>query len=329
MVPPRYEIENSIASNRREPRVALVIPTYNAGRHWELLCDGIRKQSMAPQEVIIIDSSSPDETARRAINAGFTVLEIDRNDFNHGRTRQAGAELAWNAEIVIYLTQDAIPRDRETFRNIVAVFDDPTIGAAYGRQMPRQSASSLEAHARLFNYPGESRIRTWESRRTLGFKSIFLSNSFAAYRRSALMSVGGFPPDVIFGEDTVVAAQLHRAGWKTAYVAEAVVHHSHFYSIREEFERYFDIGVLHAREHWLVEEFGTAESEGMRFALSELRFLMKNDVLSIPSSVIRTLSKYAGYQAGRREKQMALWLKRHLGRNKEYWIRSSREQLPQ
>jgi len=329
MFPPNSEIDTGIAPNRREPQVALVIPTYNAGRHWDLLCDGIRSQLAAPQEVIIIDSSSPDGTAKRAADAGFGVIEIDRNDFNHGRTRQAGAERACNAEILIYLTQDAIPRDPETFKCILAAFADPTIGAAYGRQLPRASANSLEAHARLFNYPEESRVRTWECRHTLGFKSIFLSNSFAAYRRSALMSVGGFPSDVIFGEDTVVAARLHRAGWKTAYVAEAVVDHSHFYSIREEFERYFDIGVLHAREHWLVEEFGAAEGEGVRYVLSELRYLCKCDVLLIPSSVIRTVSKYAGYQAGRREKQIALWLKRHMGRNKEYWIRPSREQLPQ
>lgn len=329
MIPPNSESDIGRKPSRREPQVALIIPTYNAGRDWSLLCEGIRKQQILPQEVIIIDSASPDGTAKRAADAGFTVVEIDRNEFSHGRTRQWGAERAWSAEIVIYLTQDAIPRDAETFGNILAVFEDPSIGAAYGRQLPRDSANILEAHARLFNYPEQSRVRTWESRRTLGFKSIFLSNSFAAYRRSALMSVGGFPPDVIFGEDTVVAARLHRAGWKTAYVANAVVNHSHCHSIREEFERYFDIGVLHAREHWLLEEFGAAESEGLRFALSELRFAWNYDVLAIPSSVVRTFSKYVGYQAGRREKQIACWLKRHLGRNKKYWIRPSGEQLPQ
>ncbi len=55
---------------------------------------------------------------QRAADAGFGVIEIDRNDFNHGRTRQAGAERACNAEILIYLTQDAIPRDPETFKCI-------------------------------------------------------------------------------------------------------------------------------------------------------------------------------------------------------------------
>lgn len=327
---PRNEEEfRKIAMSQRRSQIALVIPTLNAAGEWCALLDGIRKQTILPQQLIIIDSSSSDGTATHARNAGFEVIEIDRKEFGHGRTRQIGAERANAANILIYLTQDAIPSNSTTFENILQTFDDPAIGAAYGRQLPRQSAKPLEAHARLFNYPGSSRVRTWECRRTLGFKSIFFSNSFAAYRREALMSVGGFPPDVIFGEDTVVAARLHRSGWKTAYVANALVFHSHSYSISEEFKRYFDIGVLHARESWLVEEFGTADREGLGFALSEIRFLLAHDVLSIPSSVVRTVTKYLGYQVGKRESQIGVRLKSHLGRNKDYWLRSYRDQQPQ
>ena len=70
---------------------ALIIPTLNAAQHWQALCDGIRKQSMQPDEVIVIDSSSSDETPMLARDAGFTVIRINRNDFTHGGTRQAAA----------------------------------------------------------------------------------------------------------------------------------------------------------------------------------------------------------------------------------------------
>ena len=98
------------------------------------------------------------------------------------------------------------------------------------------------------------------------------------------MSVGGFSPDVIFGEDTLVVARMHRAGWKTAYVADAMVRHSHAYSIAEEFRRYFDIGVLHARESWLVDQFGSASGEGRRFVVSEMRHLAEECATSITVS---------------------------------------------
>jgi rhamnosyltransferase len=300
-------------------RVAVIIPTFNAARYWDALSAGIRAQSLASDEVIVIDSSSSDGTADLARRDGFTVIEIPSRDFNHGGTRQMGAELAEKADILIYLTQDAVLHGPDAFANLVRAFDDAGIGAAYGRQLPREKASAIEAHARHFSYSAMSVVRSWESRRTLGFKSIFFSNAFGAYRRSALMTVGGFSPDVIFGEDTLVVARMHRAGWKTAYVADAMVRHSHAYSVAEEFRRYFDIGVLHARESWLVEQFGSASGEGRRFVVSELKHLMKHGVHLVPSAVVRTFAKYLGYKIGRRESGIAPGLKYHLGLNRQYW----------
>ena len=313
--------EESLIPKSRSFKIALIIPTHNAMQHWRALSEGIRNQSLAPDQVIVIDSASTDETANEAGRAGFKVLLINERDFDHGRTRQFGAECATDANILLYLTQDAIPRDPDAFKHLVAAFDDPLIGAAFGRQLPRDTANLIEAHARSFNYPPTSRMRSWESRKTFGFKSIFFSNSFGAYRRDALTSVGGFSSDVIFGEDTLVVAMLHRAGWRTAYVAEAIVTHSHAYSIAEEFRRYFDIGVLHSRENWLIRNFGSASGEGRKFVLSELKYLLKHGPQHIPSSLIRTGAKYLGYKIGKHESQIAPRVKYHLGLNKGYWGR--------
>ena len=280
-------------------KIALIIPTLNAALNWDTLCHGIRSQSRKPDYVIVIDSSSTDGTPDCARAAGFTVIEIARSAFSHGGTRQAAAHAAASADILVYLTQDAVPHDTDSLQHLVAAFQDPAVGAAYGRQLPRPDASAIEAHARLFNYRPVSQVRSWESRVTLGFKSIFFSNAFGAFRRDALMSVGGFSADVSFGEDTLAVAHLHRAGWKTAYVAEALVQHSHAYSIRAEIRRYLEIGILHERERWLVEEFGAADGEGWRFVASELRYLSTHAPHHIPSAVLRTLAKYIAYRSGR------------------------------
>jgi rhamnosyltransferase len=280
-------------------KTTLIIPTWNAEKHWPALHAGILKQSLHPNQVIVIDSSSTDRTAALARAAGFTLMSIDRRDFSHGGSRQAAAQRAAAADILIYLTQDATPHDPDSFRNLVGAFRDPAIAAAYGRQIPGLHSSAIEAHARLFNYPPVSRVRSLECRSTLGFKSIFFSNSFGAYRRDALMGVGGFPPDATFGEDTLTVARLHCAGWKTAYVADAVVEHSHALSLSAEFHRYFDIGVFHRREHWLIETFGGASGEGFRFVRSELNYLWKHAIFSIPYALIRTAAKFVAYRLGR------------------------------
>ena len=302
-------------------RIEVIIPTYNAARYWKALSTGIRAQSLKPARVIVIDSASKDGTAELARNDGFEVLPLTPQQFNHGGTRQMGAEYAADAGILIYLTQDATPFGVNAFSNLVKAFDDPEIGAAYGRQLPREMAGPIEAHARHFSYAEQPVVRSWESRSTQGFKSIFFSNAFGAYRREALMSVGGFSPDVIFGEDTLVVARMHQAGWKTAYVADAMARHSHDYTIADEFRRYFDIGVLHSRESWLNEQFGSASGEGRRFVLSELRYLLGHGPHHIPSAVARTLAKYLGYKIGRRESRLAPKLKHHLGMNRQYWLR--------
>ncbi|HEY2470116.1 MAG TPA: glycosyltransferase family 2 protein [Terracidiphilus sp.] len=302
-------------------QIAVIIPTFNAAGYWPALSRGIRAQSLKADRMIVIDSSSGDGTAEMARQDGFEVVEIASSEFNHGGTRQMGADHAADANILIYLTQDSVPHGAEAFASLVRAFSDPEIGAAYGRQLPRQNANPIEAHGRLFSYSEASMVRSWESRKTMGFKSIFFSNAFGAYRREALTSVGGFSPDVIFGEDTLVVARMHRAGWKTAYAADAMVRHSHAYSIAEEFRRYFDIGVLHARESWLIEQFGSASGEGRRFVISELNYLLRHGPHHVPSAMARTMAKYAGYKIGRRESRIAPGLKVHLGLNRRFWIR--------
>lgn len=321
MIEPVEDTGSNQAPSLSRRTVALIIPTYNAARYWPALSEGIRAQTLVPDQMIVIDSSSSDGTAELARRDGFVVLAISPKDFNHGGTRQMGAEYAEGADLLLYLTQDAAPLGANAFQNLISAFAEGEIGAAYGRQLPRHKASPIEAHARHFSYPAVSDVRSWESRRVTGFKSIFFSNAFGAYRRSALMSVGGFSPDVIFGEDTLVVARMHRAGWKTAYVADATVRHSHDYSIAEEFRRYFDIGVLHARENWLVEQFGSASGEGRRFVVSELKHLLRAAPHFLPSAAMRTLAKYLGYMIGRRESGIAPRLKYHLGLNRQYWSR--------
>ena len=181
----------------------------------------------------------------------------------------------------------------------MAAFNDSSVGAAYGRQLPRPYATAIEAHARLFNYPRASATRSLEDANTMGVKAIFFSNSFGAYRRCALQEVGGFPRQSNFGEDTVVAARLLQRGWRLAYVADALAHHSHAYSHIEESRRYYKIGQLHCSEPWLLRDFGKASTEGRKFAASEIQYLLRRAPWLIPDAILRSGLKYLAYRFGR------------------------------
>jgi rhamnosyltransferase len=301
-----------------KPMLNVIVPTLNAAKDWPRFAPAILS-SVRPEQVLIVDSESADNTIQLADEAGFNLCSVARAKFNHGGTRQMAAEMLPSAEILVYMTQDAVLAEPDALARLLAAFDDPEVAAVYGRQLPRPGAEAIEIHARSFNYPAVSQIRSLSSREHLGIKTAFLSNSLAAYRRSALMEVGGFPTNVIFGEDTVTAARMLLAGYKIGYVAEACAYHSHSYTWMQEFKRYFDIGALHSRERWLLDEFGQASGEGRRFLRSELAYLWRHDTAKIPVALTRTFGKLLGYRLGRAEKRLSLGVKRHLSMHAKFW----------
>jgi rhamnosyltransferase len=305
--------------NASSESVGIVIPTLNAGRHLADCLTSISAQSISPRRRLVIDSASIDDTVGQAESAGFEVRGISRADFNHGGTRQWAAEYLNDCEILVFLTQDAILASPESLSEIVRCFDDPRVAVAYGRQLPHQGAKPMEAHARLFNYGEISQRKDLAARDIIGARVFFCSNSFAAYRRSTLLELGGFKRDLILGEDMEFAARSLKAGFANFYCATATVFHSHDYSLPEQFRRYFDVGVFDATNKWMREDFGTHKGTGARFVKSELQYLMTEAPFQIPRSILHTMAKFCGYRLGLCEGLLPISAKRRMSMFRGYW----------
>ncbi|HCD7829048.1 TPA: glycosyltransferase family 2 protein, partial [Klebsiella pneumoniae] len=257
----------------------IAIPTFNGGILWKNVAKAIREYS--PQDILVqvIDSGSTDKTVDYAKDQGFELISINSKDFNHGATRNLAVDLHKDKyDIVIFLTQDALPTPFFV-EKIIKAFDDPMVSCAYGRQLPHSDANPIAKHARLFNYTNNSYTSSIRDVPSMGLKTVFISNSFAAYRISSFEKIGGFPSNTILSEDMYFAAKSVLNGYKVAYIAEAMVRHSHNYSLTEEFKRYFDIGVFHADQPWIRNDFGGAGGEGKRFLISEFLYLIKSNPL--------------------------------------------------
>jgi rhamnosyltransferase len=299
--------------------MTLAVPTFNGGERWHKWVEAYQAQHEKPNDVLIIDSSSTDDTAAIARDAGFRVMQISPAEFNHGRTRQMAVDLSPQAKIICFMTQDAVLARPDSLKMLRQAFIDPQVKAAFGRQLPFPHAGPLEAFPRLFNYPEASYSRSLADAKQVGIKAAFFSNSFAAYDREQLLSLGGFPCATILGEDTYVAAKMLLAGLKIAYCAEASVYHSHDYTALEEFRRYFDIGVFHSREAWMLREFGAASSEGLRYLVRELRYLASDAPIMVPFGLIRSAAKICGYRLGRLEASFPVSVKKRLSLHRGYW----------
>ncbi|MDD2341523.1 MAG: glycosyltransferase [Tolumonas sp.] len=304
--------------------VSLIVPTYNGGEMWNECARAIVTQSFQPQRIMVVDSSSTDNTQSVANDYNFELKIISSSDFNHGGTRNFAAKLCANSEVLVFLTQDAIFSSEYSLNYILDCLKDPAIAAVCGRQLPHKDANPIAVHARLFNYPDNSRVKDKSDIESLGLRVPFMSNSFAAYRTSALRDIGGFPDNTILAEDMSTAAKMVLSGFKVMYCAEATVFHSHNYTPWQEFQRYFDTGVFHSCEPWIREKFGGASSEGKKFLLSEFRYLLNNAPSWIPRALFTTLCKFAGYKLGLWHMFMPSSLNRYFSMYKSYWSQQSK-----
>lgn len=216
--------------------VSVIIPTLNAEKEIENLIYKLQSQSVQPNEIIVVDSESEDYTIALCKKHNIQVIEIKRNDFDHGRTRDMALR-ATHGDIVLFLTQDAVPADKYLIENLKKVFADNDVAIAYGRQLPKENATPQERLVRNFNYPPKSHIRTKKDLQQYGIKTYFTSDVCCAYRRSVYLALGGFEYPLKTSEDMFMAVKVINAGYKIVYAADACVYHSHNLTLKQQYER--------------------------------------------------------------------------------------------
>lgn len=299
--------------------ISIIIPTFNGGDLWMNAAKKINDYN-DNYRIVTIDSSSSDKTIDVINDFSFELHNIAINEFNHGGTRNLAAKICSDSEYIIFLTQDAILYDESAIKNILQPFFlDKKIAAVCGRQIPHDNANPIAQHARIFNYPSESKIRDILDIPQDGIKVAFMSNSFSAYRTDVFFKLGGFPANTILAEDMYLAARIILAGYKIAYTAEAKVKHSHNYTPWQELKRYFDIGVFHAQEPWIKKHFGNVKGEGKKFLLSEFKYLIRHSPLFLPMSFIQNIFKLIGYKLGLKYNFLSVSMRRKISMHNRYW----------
>ena len=302
-------------------KVGLFIPTFNAvstcGDNYKQTLQIIHNAKL--NDVLIIDSTSNDETLAITQSFGFKCMVIPQAEFDHGGTRQLALELLKDNDIIVYLTQDALLHNPDSITKLIQpLIDNANIAGVYGRQLPHSNADTFAKHLRDFNYKPKSYVCGYNDRIAMGMKTIFSSDSFAAYSVKALNQIGGFPHHLILGEDVYIFATLLQHNFKVAYVGDAICYHSHNYTLAHEFKRYFDIGVFHQMNNWILQDFGYPNKLGVRYILSEFRFLGLR-VWLFPILGAKITAKYLGYKLGCNYYKIGVkWCKR-LTMNKQFW----------
>ncbi len=311
-----------------QPAVSVIIPTWNAGPAFRELLERLRRQSLPPKEIIVMDSSSTDGTAELAREFGAAVYIIDQAEFDHGGTRNRAASYA-SGSILVFMTQDAVPNNEFLLKNLTRpLIENPQTACAYARQLAKPGAHLLEQAARSYNYPDHSFCKSQDDLPSMGLKTFFCSNVCSAIRKETFIDLGRFPEPVIFNEDMFFAAKCVLAGYTIAYAANAEVLHSHNYTLKQQFKRYFDNGVSIRMNDW-VYPYTSVGREGSRLVKMQLREIARRKQWGTVFRLIGDAgAKYLGFQLGKRYRMLPgavcerlsmhrkIWVKLRLGRGK-------------
>jgi rhamnosyltransferase len=225
-------------------KVSVVIPTKNAGVLFQKTLDGLKQQIYEGSiELIVIDSGSTDNTLELASQYGANIISIPPKEFNHGLTRNQAIENT-SGEIIVLISQDAVPGDGHLIHNFVAAFLDPKMAGVYARQLPQEDADIITKR-NLNNWltgrdTEEVRwIKDWPAYRSMSpmekYHFCNFDNVCSAVRRS-VWKLHPFRAND-FGEDIDWAQRVLESGWKIAYWPSSHVIHSHRRSLKYEYER--------------------------------------------------------------------------------------------
>ena len=298
----------------------VIIPAYRPGEEFDKLLERLSAQKYPVNRILVMNTE--EKFWKKSWEQEYPLVEVHhlkKEEFDHGATRRRAAELS-DAEILVFMTQDAIPADRELIGNLVrALTENEKTGAAYARQLPKSDCGFLEKYTRSFNYPEQSCLKTEKAVTVRGITTYFCSNVCAAYDHRIYNEIGGFPKRAIFNEDMIYAGWMAKKGYGIAYAADARVYHSHNYSCSEQFHRNFDLGVSQA-EHPEVFEGVPSEGEGLRLVKKSMLYLLKTGhIWLIPGLFLQSASKYAGYFLGKRYDKLPPKMILACTMSPEYW----------
>lgn len=300
--------------------VDAIIPVYRPGDEFWNLLKGLSNQSFPLNKIILMNTG--DAPWKEKIEKEYPLCEIHlltKEEFDHGGTRHQATTFS-NADYMLFLTQDALPKNEKLVEELVKSFSkDSAIKAAYGRQLPNDSCREIEKYTRSFNYPTQSKVKSKEDLETLGIKTFFCSNVCAMYEKATYDKLGGFTRHTIFNEDMIYAGGLVKKGYKIAYVAEAEVIHSHNYNAIEQFHRNFDLAVSQV-DH--PEVFGgiRSEKEGIKLVISTAKHLLKVKKPWLLFSLVTTSAgKLLGYKFGQNYHRLSGDFILKCTMNPSYW----------
>ena len=214
--------------------VSLIVRCFNEEAHIGRLLVGALGQTRPPDEIVVVDSGSTDQTLAIAEKFDVRVVQVAPELFSFGHALNLGIE-ASTAEIAVIASAHVYPIYDTWIEELLRPFSDPGVALTYGRQETPPGGRFSERRLLAQWFPAQSARRQ---------RHPFCNNANAAILRSA-WEQRPYDEQLTGLEDLDWAKYAIDTGYSVAYVAEAPVVHVHDESFTQVFNRYRREAIAH------------------------------------------------------------------------------------
>lgn len=214
--------------------VSVVIATDNRLAHLENLVSALRYQEYKDFEVIIVVGPTQDGTREFVFSLGSEATIAYCDERNISKARNAGIRMA-SGEVVAFIDDDAIP-EPSWIAKIVSAFTNPRLGC-FGGALRDHTGFSYQAlisacdrfgHSYVYETVQEAYKKGVVQSAPKAQKFLSPTGANSAFRRSALLEVGGFDEFfAYFLDETDVTLRILERGWLVDYDLSCEVIHQY------------------------------------------------------------------------------------------------------
>ncbi|MFR5266961.1 glycosyltransferase [Clostridium sp.] len=281
-------------------KISIICPLYNAKSYLKLLHEKLLLQEKINDyevEIRYVLTECKDDTEDILKNLKANYKKIKKEEFSHSKTRE---EMAFSSDgdIIVFISQDIKIKNDQWLKKLVLPIINGEAEASFSRQLAENN--TIEKYIREKNYPKESRIVSKADIERLGILTFFYSDASSAVKASIYKELNGYDgKNLTISEDMYLAEKLINAGYKIKYCGDSEIYHSHVFTLKELYKRYFDTGVFFKQNSQFL-NYKSNES-GVALAKYVFKAALKEKNIGVLINILPNFgARFIGSELGKR-----------------------------
>lgn len=278
-------------------KIDIICPLCNAEKYIKNLDNSIKKQkNVTINQIRYILTKSNDKTEEILKQIKATYKVIEPQEFSHSLTREKEA-FESNADIIVFITQDIIIEDELWLYYLVKDIEAGICEATYSRQICNND--SMEKYTRELNYPKESTYKSKNNIKGMQLRTFFFSDAASAIKRDIFVKLNGYDKkDLPINEDMYFAYKLVMSGYTIKYCADSKVIHSHNFTFKQQYKRYYATGKFFRQNDYLNKYKVNKSGVGMaKYVLK--RAIQDKNIKALMRFIPNMVARFAGMTMGK------------------------------